>query len=242
MVLTPTDVDRARGAEALRKQAVGKSATQRELAALAKIQRYREANDRERFYREVSKGDYCRLAGRQQKIVDNHARLYGVPCLGPEVNLYEVVAWLHRLLVERGAQLGECQPVGHDALLAGTSQQLRDEYVRQQIAEKREKARLAQLERMRAEGQLLPREAVHALLGRVAEVLRGGGQTMQRQYGEGPYALLVELLDDVERTVDSCFTPEPQPGAPDDARSDDPPAAKPKPKRKRAAKRKSPTK
>ena len=64
---------------------------------------------------------------------------------------------------------------------------------------------LARLERLEREGDLLPRDATHNMLGRVAALLRDAGLTLQRQFGAEAHAILEEALDGAEREIASYF-------------------------------------
>lgn len=63
------------------------------------------------------------------------------------------------------------------------------------------KARLAELELRKQQGELLDRQEVRQLLGRLAVILRGAGATLGRQYGPEAQKLLDEALADFEREV-----------------------------------------
>jgi|GEM_PF-2091175 hypothetical protein len=66
-----------------------------------------------------------------------------------------------------------------------------------------ERAAMAKLERLEREQALLPRDAVHDALARVANILRGAGETLQRSYGPEAQAALDEALDDAENEIDA---------------------------------------
>ena len=51
----------------------------------------------------VPKGDYCRLAQRQHKLIDDAATNYELPLDGPVINLGEALTALHDLIVSRSA-------------------------------------------------------------------------------------------------------------------------------------------
>ena len=70
-----------------------------------------------------------------------------------------------------------------------------------------ERAALAKLDRLERERALLPREAVHTALARVAAVIRGTGESLQRQFGPEAQQTLNEALDDAEREIDSLCGP-----------------------------------
>jgi len=100
-------------------------------------------------------------------------------------------AWAQR----RAAGVGE-PPV--DPLLAGTDSPALEAY-------RRERAILARLDRLEREGELLPRDAVHDMLSRLAELLRDAGATFQREFGREAHAVLEEVLDGFEREIELGF-------------------------------------
>lgn len=63
------------------------------------------------------------------------------------------------------------------------------------------KARLAELELRKQQGELLELAEVRTLHGRLAAILRGAGATLGRQYGPEAQKLLDEALADFEREV-----------------------------------------
>lgn len=68
-----------------------------------------------------------------------------------------------------------------------------------------ERAAMAKLDRLEREGSLLPRDEVREALGRVANILRGAGDALQRQHGQAAVDILLEALDDAQQEVDRCF-------------------------------------
>ena len=103
-------------------------------------------------------------------------------------------AWAARRLAHAGA--GGETPT--DPLLAGATSPALEEY-------RRERAILARLERLEREGDLLPRDATHNMLGRIAALLRDAGLTLQRQFGAEAHAILAEALDGAEREIAAHF-------------------------------------
>ena len=63
----------------------------------------------------------------------------------------------------------------------------------------------------------MPRDEVRQALGRVAAILRGAGDTLQRQYGTPALEVLFEALDDAEREIERSFG-----GGKDDSPGDQP--------------------
>lgn len=92
-------------AEAAAAKPVGKR-TREERRAIAKAGKAKAEADREKLLAGVPKGLYCRLAGRQQKVVDGQARRYRLDALlQPTVNLNVAVAQLHDLIAHNQGHL-----------------------------------------------------------------------------------------------------------------------------------------
>ena len=51
-------------------------------------------------------------------------------------------------------------------------------------------------------GDYLPRASVHDFLGLLASILREASQLLQRQYGEAPYLIIADALDEIDRHID----------------------------------------
>ena len=67
------------------------------------------------------------------------------------------------------------------------------------------RATLAELDLAKRQGQLLGRNEVHEMLGRVASILRGAGDMLQREFGPEAHRVLDEALDDAEREIAGQF-------------------------------------
>lgn len=52
---------------------------------------------------------------------------------------------------------------------------------------------------------LIPRELVHETLQQMASIIRGAGETLQRQFGEGAYSLLEARLDEADTLITVVF-------------------------------------
>lgn len=68
-----------------------------------------------------------------------------------------------------------------------------------------ERAKLARLDRLERERQLIRRDAVHEMLGQFASIMRGAGEILQRQFGSDALTILEEALGDVERNAEPIF-------------------------------------
>lgn len=82
-----------------------------------------------------------------------------------------------------------------------------------------ERALLARLDRLEREQVLVPRHQVRDGLERIASILRGAGDQLQREYGAGALELLMDALDDAQREVERLF-PSATGATSDDANAD----------------------
>ena len=67
------------------------------------------------------------------------------------------------------------------------------------------KAGLAELDLEQRRGDLVDPREFNRLLLRFTTILRGCGETLQRQYGADAQSLLDEGIDEIEREIDRCF-------------------------------------
>lgn len=211
--------DRRLAAAAIEKRRAGKRPSREEAAALRRVERARDDAARDEHYRVCPKRVYAAMAGRQQKVLDGQAAIHGIPIASATIDLNAVVRWLHDFLAKHAQRLSA---ISDDPLVEGASQELKDEYVRTQIAEKREKAALARLDRMEREKLLIARHDVRDFLGTIAGILRRDLATLQRDWPEA-YRVMVESLGDVQAHIERTFTDDPSEptsehdGAPDAA-------------------------
>jgi hypothetical protein len=105
-----------------------------------------------------------------------------------------VVRGLHDFLADNASKLARDE----DPLMQGGGSPALEKY-------REERAALARLDRLEREGTLVPRERIRQSLGRIAAILRGAGDTLQRQYGVEALEILFEALDDAEREVERSF-------------------------------------
>jgi hypothetical protein len=193
---TSEEIDRERARRALEKRRQGKEPTREELAALRRIEKAREEEQRWSFYRSIPQKHWREMSGRQPKILREQAQAYGIPFDGATVDLPTVVKALHDFLAKNGRKL--LADTDDPMLAVGNSPAL-EEY-------RRERAKLARLDRLEREEVLLPREKVHEGLTRIAAILRSAGETLQRSFGSEPYQVLMEALDDARREIDRLFS------------------------------------
>jgi len=184
-------------AAALAKLQSRQTPTRQEQAALRRVEAAQEQRQRWRFYRSVPKIHYREMSGRQSRTINEQAERYGLPWPpGKTVDLTAIVKWVHDFLARNKVRLNA--PETDDPLLGGTNSAALERY-------RDERAKLARLERLQKEGELLPREDVHQVLGQIATVLRSAGEILGRQFGADAQDVLNEALDDAQHEIERAF-------------------------------------
>ncbi len=190
---------------ALQKRRLKQRPTREEERALRRVTKAAEEKQRWEFYASIPKKHYRSMSGRQTKTLNEQAELHGIPIGGDTIDLTALVRWIHDFLATHKHRLSTAID---DPLLEGASETLRDAYIRQQILEKREKAKLARLDRLEREKGLRDAKAIAELLGQLAAIRRAKNDAIQRLYGDGPVKLNNESLEDEKRTIDKFFDTE----------------------------------
>jgi len=196
--------DQQLAARALQKRRGGEKLTQEEARVLRRIEAAAEERRRWEYYATLPKKHYVELSGRPTKVLNEQADRYGFPLRGKTIDLGAVLRSIHDFLARHKHTLAAAISID-DPLLEGASQSLKNAYVKEQIKEKREKAALARLDRQEREHELLSRDEVHDSLARIASIIRGCGDAMQRRFGPEALEILNDSLDSADREIESLF-------------------------------------
>ena len=194
-------------ARAYRKLMDRQELTKPERAALKRHEREKEERLRWQYYAAVPQKHWRQMSGRQTKVLHEQAARYGIPFGCSTINLPAVVRALHDFLADNAQKLAR----DDDPLMQGTGSPALERY-------REERAAMARLDRLEREQKLIPRDAARESLGRIAAILRGAGDTLQREFGSASVEILYEALDDSQREIDRAF------GDPDGATNDQPPS------------------
>lgn len=189
-----TGLDRKQAAEAYKKVLAGQELTVREQTLLKRIEKEKEERLRWQYYAAIPQKHWRDMSGRQTKVINEQAVRYGIPFGGATINLPTVVRSLHDFLADNAQKLAQ----DDDALMQGSGSLALERY-------REERAAIARLDRLEREGSLLPRDEVREALGRIASILRGAGDTLQRQFGQTAADILLEALDDAGREIERAF-------------------------------------
>src|SRR4029078_913192 len=181
-------VDRELAQRAIKKINAGQTPTVQEHASLKRFEKQREEQLRWQYYSSIPQKHWREMSKRQTKVINEQAERYGIPFGGATISLPAVVRAFHDFLAANAVKLARDE----DLLMQGNGSAALDRY-------REERAAIAKLDRLEREVRLIPRDQARDSLGRVAVILRGAGDALQRQFGPGAVEILYEALDDASR-------------------------------------------
>ncbi len=181
-------------ARAYRKVMDRQELTKAERAALRRHEKEKEERLRWQYYGSIPQKHWRQMSGRQTKVINEQAVRYGIPFGGPSINLSAVVRALHDFLADNAQKLAR----EDDPLMQGSGSPALERY-------REERALMARLDRLEREQNLIPRDVTRESLGRIAAVLRGAGDSLQRQFGPAAVEILYEAIDDAQREINRSF-------------------------------------
>jgi hypothetical protein len=179
---------------AYRKVMEGQELTKEEHRTLKRHEAEKEERLRWKYYQSIPQKHWRQMSGPQTKVINEQADRYGIPFGGPTINLSSVVRALHDFLADNATKLSR----DDDPLMQGSGSPALERY-------REERAAIARLDRLERESRLIPRDDVRESLGRIAAILRGAGDALQREFGPAAVEVLYEALDDAEREIDRTF-------------------------------------
>lgn len=179
---------------AIRKQRAGAALSARERKAFAKWTQ--EQNERRGllFLAELPKKFWRQWSGRQHKVLNEQAELYGIPIGEATIDVRQVARWLHDFLSAHKHVLpelvreGELEPkTVKGKLEAEKVRQLenRNELLEDQLATNRQ--------------TLIPRNEIHDYMIRAAGLLRSAGERLEKRFGQEAAEILIDALDSFEQ-------------------------------------------
>lgn len=130
-------------------------------------------------------------------MVREYVRL-GMPGSAGAWCLEECQAWVDEKVRHRGERRPRAAKPPTDPMLDGPSSPALEQY-------RKHRAAMALLDLRERRGNLLPRDQVHALLVRLAGLLRSAGEVLQRQFGVDAATVLEEALNDADADIDRFF-------------------------------------
>lgn len=158
-----------------------------------------EHTETERHIREwqakVPKGDYCYLASRQHKLIDDAADNYNLPIGESHINLRDALTAIHDLIAANAHRLrGATGDLEFD--------ELKEEKLRQEVLKLEKENEKAAIELQFARGDAIPRAQLRDALVMLSAQLRTLGQTLARINPDARSALN-DFLDTLAGEIES---------------------------------------
>lgn len=182
---------------ALQKRQRGEQLNAKELAAIKRYDKRLEEKRRWEYYSSIPQKHWREMSGRQAKIINEQAALYGIPFSGASINLALVVRALHDFLAANGHKL--LKEDADSGLLSGPP------------TEALERLRLVKAKREefayeRDLGMWRRVDETQTALGVMAAILRQGIETLQRQFGPEARETIAASLHDAYQAMSAVLS------------------------------------
>ncbi len=188
-------IDARLARSALEKQQRGETPTVREAEALRRMRKQQDEDERDALYASMPKGDYCRLSGRQPKVLNEQADRYGLPLRGRTVDLGKVLTAVHDLLAKNRHRISSDE---EDEMLRGPDSDGLERY-------RHAKAEMAELDLAVRRGETMEVGVARLALASIFETLRQAGEQLRREFGPAAAALIAEAVVDAANQARETF-------------------------------------
>lgn len=185
-------VDTVAALTAKLKQAKGGDLTKSELALVKKYDEIVAESNREDALLNLPKGIYCKLAGRQQKVIDEQAVRYSIAIDGSKIDLYQVLKRFHDILAEWGPTINELQ---------GAEGSLRTEKLRKEIELLERRSKSIELDIKNKQDEFIDRNTLRVRMEWLANKLRTVSERLGKRFGADAQVLLNHALLQIEEEL-----------------------------------------
>ena len=172
----------------------GETLTQDEISDIDWLQKSERSESIQAWIAAVPKGEYCKLAGRQHKLIDDAARNYGFPLGESIIDLRAAIKSLHDFIAENAHKLrGDLQR---------GKVELEEEKLRRQIVGLELDNDDKRIKLQYTKGRAVPKEVVSEALIWLSGRLQNLGGTLARIHPEARDALN-EMLEALSEELES---------------------------------------
>lgn len=185
-------VDTVAALTAKLKQAKGGDLTKSEISLVKKYDEIVAESNREDALLNLPKGIYCKLSGRQQKVVDEQAVRYGIAIDGSKIDLYQVLKKFHDILAEWGPTINELQ---------GAEGSLRTEKLRREIELLERRSKSIELDIKNKQDEFIDRNTLRVRMEWLANKLRTVSERLGKRFGAEAQVLLNHALSQIEEEL-----------------------------------------
>lgn len=185
-------IDTVAALEAKLKQAKGFSISKTEESLIRRYDEQIAIEIRDDFLINLPKGIYCKLSGRQQKVVDEQAVRYDIAIDGAKIDLYSVLKRFHDILAEWGPTIRE---------LEGEEGSLRTEKLRKEIELLERKSKSLDLDIKNKQDEFIDRGTLRVRMEWLANKLRTVSERLGKRFGGDAQLLLNHALKQIEEEL-----------------------------------------
>lgn len=161
-------------------------------------EKQQEEQRRWSYYETIPQKHWVEMSGRQAKVLREQASRYGLPFGQRVVNLPQLAKAIHDFLATHARLLSRGRDEDELILESAPSPAL-ERY-------RDEKAKLARLDRLEKEKELIHRDDLDEVMQRMAVVLRNTGELLQRQFGNDASEVLNDALDDLLKAIEELVS------------------------------------
>lgn len=183
-----TAADKHLASLALKKIKGGANPSRDENAALRRVQLAMDEKKKWALYRAIPQADWCRLSGRQRKVLRDQARKLNLPMGAESIDLAVLLPALHDLFsrIDAGMVNG---PAADDA----------------DARLKMARAEIAELQVAERTGRVVSRAAVQQCYAVIGHSLRKAAEVLGKHYGPEAQRILDERLDHAQSLLDAIM-------------------------------------
>lgn len=173
----------------------GAELTRVESRAWGKLEKEIAAAAVKEFAAAVPKSIYCKMAGRQNKLVDEFGGRYDIPQDGPTIDLWAVLPVFHDRISELAAA---ARPA-----LDGDEADLLREKLKQEIGKLQRQSMQIQISIEQSQSKLIARESITTGMDWLAGRLRSLGAAVHRHGGQAAVDAVNQFLDELAAEIES---------------------------------------
>lgn len=141
---------------------------------------------------DLPKKTYCKLSGRQVKVINEQAERYGLPIGDATVDMYAAVAAFHDFLADHARVFGE-------------DEDLRAEKLRKEIAVLERRAKILDGEIKQQKSQFIEKADLHRRMMWLATRMQSLGERMATIGGRECQQAVNDFLEEIAREIENGY-------------------------------------
>ncbi|TWU66439.1 hypothetical protein [Crateriforma conspicua] len=203
------DAERTRRESALRGMLadhLGEKLTQKQRRDIAWWQKRTRAEIADEILCAVPKGQFCKLAGRQQKVIDEQAERYDLPIDGPAINLREAIRAYHDLITANAKNIhpaDDAEAIAKGEVSPHSKAELEILKLKEEVRKLQSGNERAELLLIRDRGDTIDRRQLRDMLSWLTTRLQGmGRQVLQCDNIVDAHDCINDMLEDMAQEAE----------------------------------------